>query len=127
MPGRSASLHNNRIYLDPLALRQTATSGQVQTVVRQLAIRIAGHEAPITTIGQASVGAGNVPPSNGPVMIVYHGFYPVDDVARRRATIGATDREFHLLAMGVLIPAGREAAPGSLGMSSPARARISCA
>jgi|GEM_PF-5072756 len=41
-------------------------------------------------------------------MIVYHGFYPVDDVVRRKPTIGATNREFHHLAMGLLLPDERD-------------------
>jgi hypothetical protein len=69
-------------------------------------------------IGQVGITGGGIPPAEGPLMIVYHGFYPIDDVARRRPTIGATDREFHHLAMGILslvegernLPAGRHAA-----------------
>jgi hypothetical protein len=38
------------------------------------------------------------------IMIVYHGFYPADDEAQRRPGVGATNREFHHLGFGVLIP-----------------------
>ncbi len=44
----------------------------------------------------------DIPLPEGRLIIVYHGFYPIDDVARRRPTIGATNREFHHLAMGIL-------------------------
>ncbi len=37
-------------------------------------------------------------------MIVYHGFYPADDEARRRPGLDATNREFHHLGYGVLLP-----------------------
>ena len=87
MPGRFSALRNNRLHLDPLA-------------------SAAGANRPADR-NTATVG-GDVPPATGPVMIVYHGFYPVDDTARRRPTVGATDREFHHLAMGVLVATGRD-------------------
>jgi hypothetical protein len=101
-PGRFAPLRNNRTQADPLLLQSNTASSQSRAAPRQLAIAIAGH-APSVTVGQSSVGPSQVPPSSGPVMIVYHGYYPVDDVARRRPTIGATDREFHHLATALLL------------------------
>jgi hypothetical protein len=49
-------------------------------------------------------------PYGSPLMVIYHGFYSVDDEARKTAYISATNREGHHLATGILFsPRGTRA------------------
>jgi hypothetical protein len=75
MPGRFAALRNNRLHADPW-LGSQSSAFKADQVGRS---------------GDAS-------------MVVYHGFYPADDEARRHRRPGATNREFHHLAVGLLFP-----------------------
>ncbi|MEW6339107.1 MAG: hypothetical protein AB1704_00265 [Pseudomonadota bacterium] len=77
--GQYAPLRNNRIHTDPLP---------------------AGGGAPLTAIGGNDIAA-----PRQPIMIVYHGFYPADDEARRQPGFTATNREFHHLGFGVMLMA----------------------
>lgn len=98
MPGRFADLRNNRIHLDPLSpiTAQTARS----TARKDNSLEV--------SLGRDASVRGTIPPATGPYMVVFHGFYPVDDEERRRPSVGATNREFHHLAMGLLIPSERD-------------------
>ena len=74
--GQYAPLRNNRIHTDPLLASAPDLAD--------------------------TVAAGGALPGQ-PIMVVYHGFYPADDEARRRPGIGATNREFHHLGYGILV------------------------
>ena len=47
-------------------------------------------------------------PDEGPYLLIYHLFYPVDDEARKRGKINSTNREGHHLAVGLLLQAYKE-------------------
>jgi hypothetical protein len=79
--GRFQPLRHNRIHTDPLL----ATT------------RLAGTQSASFVTGSAlSRGAD-------PLMLLFHGFHPVDDGARRTGDGTGTNREFHHLAVGLLL------------------------
>ena len=82
--GQYAPLRNNRIHTDPLL--STTGLGEAAPASSELAVAV-----------------------REPVMVVFHGFYPADDEAWRRPALLATNREFHHLAFGLLLPSPTDA------------------
>ncbi|GAB2875018.1 hypothetical protein [Streptomyces mayteni] len=69
-------------------------------------------------------------PRNGgePLMFLYHAFYPADDGARREGDGGGTNREFHHLAVGLLMdrfPTGDGGCGGGPALRARAAERLS--
>lgn len=74
--GRFQALRHNRIQTDPLLSGDVADNARPEVLMA-------------TRVGD-------------PVMLIFHGFYPADDGARRVADGTGTNREFHHLAVGLL-------------------------
>lgn len=89
MSGTYASLRNNRIHRDPAPISELQIAGIESTETVSVAISNRGNNSV-------------VPPIFSPLLLIYHGFYPLDDAARRRPKIETTNREFHHLAMGLM-------------------------
>lgn len=80
--GRFSALRHNRIQADPS--RATAPALPLES----------------------DFTAPGLPFRMEPLMLLFHGFYPADDGARRTGNGTGTNREFHHLAVGLLLPAG---------------------
>jgi hypothetical protein len=106
--GRFSALKHNRIHSDPLLRQFTSESKAMR-------------------MGQTSMMARTVEP----IMLLFHSFYPADDGARRKGDGTGTNREFHHLAVGLLIEqAGEQLFAGGsrrrkllFTSSSPTRAK----
>lgn len=87
--GTYAPLRNNRIHKDPSPIAELQIAGIESTGTFSVAISNRGNNSV-------------VPPTFSPLLLIYHGFYPLDDAARRRPKIETTNREFHHLAVGLM-------------------------
>lgn len=83
--GRFSALKRNRIHADPI-LRQLDDVGGA------------------TIMATATAETAMTSRITEPTMLVFQSFYPSDDGARRKGDGTGTNREFHHLAIGLLIP-----------------------
>lgn len=97
--GRFGALRHNRIHTDPLLEPEPGAAARTVGSLRS------GGASDTLMATRAS----------DPVMLVFHGFYPADDGARRLGDGTGTNREFHHLAVGLLM------APRGLAAESPSR------
>ncbi len=62
------------------------------------------HADPLLPLARGLTASTAVVEVGDPLMVIFHAFYPADDAARRLNNGVASNREFHHLAVGILLP-----------------------